>query len=202
MKRNLVLAGVLAAVVGLYGFSVTRATGDTVTICVKRSGLVYVIGDGFRRSECRGTDQLISWNTEGVPGPQGPAGADGANGADGAQGPQGEQGPAGADGADGAQGPQGPQGPAGTGGGTLNTYQRTATNPSIPPSDVALIDAQCDAGDRIISGGFTLGNPKLQVVESHANLGAPQAWRVGIYNSHALLDHAASVFALCSDITP
>jgi hypothetical protein len=102
MKRAHVLfGGAFVLVIGLYGVASSRAAGREITICVKRSGLVYVIGDGFRRSECRGTDQLISWSAESVPGPQGPAGAHGVDGTNGAPG------------ADGAAGPQGPQGPQG-----------------------------------------------------------------------------------------
>src|SRR3989344_7385047 len=51
-------------------WTLTHAEGTTITICVKDSGKVYVVGEGFRETDCRGHDQLLSWNIEGQPGPQ------------------------------------------------------------------------------------------------------------------------------------
>jgi hypothetical protein len=66
---------------------------------------------------CKSTEQAVSWNTEGPPGPKGATGPEGPKGATGPEGPKGPiglTGPAGPKGATGATGPIGPEGPAGT----------------------------------------------------------------------------------------
>jgi hypothetical protein len=101
-KKTLAGFLVLASLAGFATFTVARADSPTITVCVKESGLLYVIGDGFRRADCRRNDQLITWNIGGTPGPQGPQGPIGPQGVAGATGPQGPQG---------TQGVAGPQGP-------------------------------------------------------------------------------------------
>jgi len=193
MKRTHLLgAAVLALVLGLAGYSSLRAAGDTITVCVKRSGLVYVIGDGFRRSDCRPNDSLLSWGSEGTPGPQGE------------QGPQGEpgpQGPAGADGAQGPQGeqgPQGPQGPAGTGGDASALY--TVELPVVVYySANQQLGVFCEAGDEVVSGGYLLLNSSLQVFQSSPNSDG-DGWIVGISNPLSS-NLSATLFARCRDVS-
>ncbi len=78
---------------------------DVLYACIgKTAGLMRLVEAG---ASCRSGETLVSWNVQGVPGPQG------------AQGPQGVQGPAGLNGApglDGAPGPAGPAGPRGPAG--------------------------------------------------------------------------------------
>src|SRR3989344_6196884 len=95
--------------IGLWTYS--QAIGDTINVCVKKSGLIYVIGDGFRRSDCKNNDTLLSWNTQGPkgdPGPQGLQGEIGPMGTNGDKGDTGEQGPIGLMGLQGIQGEPGP----------------------------------------------------------------------------------------------
>jgi len=102
-KVILTLAITLAVVIlsiGLWSYS--RAIGDTISVCVRKSGLVYVIGEGFRRDDCKKNDKLLTW---GIQGPKGDKGDKGEKGDPGEQGIQGEQG---------VQGPQGEQGLPGT----------------------------------------------------------------------------------------
>jgi hypothetical protein len=43
-----------------------------IQLCIKNSGTVFIVGEGFRKADCRRNDRLISINTTGIPGPQGP----------------------------------------------------------------------------------------------------------------------------------
>ena len=62
--------------------------------------MVYVIGAGFRREDCRRNESLLTWNTQGIQGPQGEKGEKGDQGNPGSQGLMGSQGPNGMDGKD------------------------------------------------------------------------------------------------------
>jgi len=87
MKKIMVLFIGLSLVLGLWAY--TKANGEEVTVCVGRNGLMHVIGEGFRRTECRRGETLLSWNTQGEKGDTGE------------QGEQGEKGDKGDDGEDG-----------------------------------------------------------------------------------------------------
>jgi len=191
MKRIHILVAAVLAVAGvLYGYSSLRAAGDTITVCVKRSGLVYVIGEGFRRSECGPRDQLLSWGTEGVPGPQGP---------------QGEAGPQGPQGEPGEQGPQGPQGPAGSSG-ALNLYRVTSAIEFIGIGGTKTATAHCHPGDQILSGGHFINGSTVQVLQSRPELPS-NTWVVEASTANppaGILPGVGDVaaYALCNDITP
>jgi hypothetical protein len=113
---------------------------DTLSLCIGQLGKIVEVNNP---DDCFPPKRLITWDSDGVPGPagpQGPAGAQGEPGATGAAGPQGPQGPVGptgavgatgatgaagvqgptgatgAQGPEGAQGAQGPQGPTGIAG--------------------------------------------------------------------------------------
>jgi len=75
---------------GMWTYS--RATGSQITVCVKKSGLIYVIGEDFKRTDCKKSDSLLSWNSEGVQGPKGDKGDQGDIGPIGPQGPKGDKG--------------------------------------------------------------------------------------------------------------
>lgn len=117
------LAGVVA--LSLFASTVVRAQGPTITVCVKNNGAMFLIGESFRRADCRSNEQLLSWNIAGPQGPQGPQGVPGVAGQAGPRGETGSQGPAGVNGLPGAAGvqgppgPTGPQGPAGTSAGSI-----------------------------------------------------------------------------------
>ncbi len=48
--------------------------------CIKRSGRVYIIGEEYRRQECRLNDVVTTLSTEEIAGPQGPSGPEGPKG--------------------------------------------------------------------------------------------------------------------------
>lgn len=181
------LTSAIVLIVLLGTWTIAKAEGTMITICVRPNGLVYVIGDGFRRTDCRGRDQLLTWNTVG------PAGADGATG------PQGPMGPRGFTGA------IGPQGPAGTTG-RLNMYRVTSPIVSVGIAGTEIATATCGSGDQILSGGFFMQGSTMQILQSRPAV-TTEAWQVegstanppaGILPGIGLL----AAYAWCSDLTP
>lgn len=67
-------------------FYVTASDADKITVCVKQSGLMFLRGEGFRKTECLKGESTLSWNIQGIPGEKGDAGVDGKNGIDGKDG--------------------------------------------------------------------------------------------------------------------
>ena len=70
-RTRIVAASAVALALAVVGIATTRAAGSEVMLCVKRIGLVYMVGEGFRRADCHPGDTLVSLNTAGAPGPQG-----------------------------------------------------------------------------------------------------------------------------------
>lgn len=98
------------AILFLGAWTYTRAVGSQITVCVKKSGLVYVIGQEFKRADCKKGDSLLSWNSEGIQGPKGEKGEQGEVGPMGPQGPKGDKGDVGEQGPIGLTGPKGDPG--------------------------------------------------------------------------------------------
>lgn len=94
MKKNLYglpVFLIFVTVLSVSAFTYTKAEGVLLEVCVKKSGLIYVIGEDFRRSECKKNDALLSWNTSGIQGSKGDTGPQGIKGDKGDVGPQGEK---------------------------------------------------------------------------------------------------------------
>jgi hypothetical protein len=77
MYRNIfiptiITISVLVLALGLW--TITRANGDEIKVCVNRLGLMFVLGEGFRETECWRGETLLSWNKQGPPGPKGEKG--------------------------------------------------------------------------------------------------------------------------------
>lgn len=132
-----------------------------------------------------------SVGAQGVQGPVGPAGAVGAQGA---QGVQGAQGLAGATGATGATGPQGP---AGAGLSRSQTY-KVESSVSIDPGTLGETSASCaDDNDVLLSGGYRLPSPGMQVYRSEAfPFFANQTWVATAVNNGEI-SGVLRVSALC-----
>lgn len=91
-----------------------KAEGEQISVCVKKSGLVYVIGEDFKQADCKNNDSSLTWNITGPQGLKGDKGDTGERGLVGLTGPQGIQGEPGPKGDMGEQGLQGEQGPTGS----------------------------------------------------------------------------------------
>jgi hypothetical protein len=95
-------------------FTYVKADGGTLSICVNKTGVVYMVGNGFLFKKCQSNDQLVTWNIQGSKGDTGAVGPIGPQGLVGTTGPvgsQGIQGPVGATST--IAGPMGPQGDRG-----------------------------------------------------------------------------------------
>ena len=137
--RRYLLVGLVGMLVVAAGVAVAQeTTSGVIEACVSQAtGRVRVIGEG---EVCRANEYPLSWNIEGLQGPQGEPGEQGPPGIQGEPGPQGPAGP---------QGPVGPQGPAGDG----SVYYRSVTETS--DWDVSVF---CDLRDAAIQGGAYLDN--------------------------------------------
>jgi hypothetical protein len=95
---------------------------------------------------------------QGAPGPQGPAGPRGAPGEAGPPGPKGDTGPPGANG---LQGPPGSPGPRGSSFEINAVYSEQTV---VPPGEFRFANAICAPGERVIGGGYTVGDVGRAIV--------------------------------------
>lgn len=177
---GLVVVGLILATAG----AVTAQSTGVITGCVQnKTGLLKVITSGTCNPQ---TETVLTWNAQGVPGPQGEQGP---------QGPQGEQ------------GPQGPQGPAGVSGYTLVTKAR-----ELPPRTLDFEDARCPSGKKVLGGGvFTFDfideNGNLvsqgddQPIEIKESFPVDNGWRVTAFNHDFISSKGIKVYATCADVT-
>jgi hypothetical protein len=97
----------------------------------------------------------------------------------------------------GTPGPPGPQGPQGPPGGLNNVVTRFATSDEIPVGNTGGATAQCQAGERVVGGGFTVestnglpsntatmaNGPSLANGNPPAQGGTATAWTAAINNA-------------------
>ena len=114
MNKKLFILPIVLAIVFAGAWAYMKAEGGQISVCVKKGGLVYVIGSDFRRQYCKKNDSLLTWNITGPQGPKGDQGAVGLVGPKGDKGDAGEQGSIGLTGPQGIQGETGPKGENGT----------------------------------------------------------------------------------------
>jgi hypothetical protein len=145
----LVASLLTAAIVGGAAVMVSAQSPSSGPIhaCVQKSSAQVRIVSG--PSDCTNSETYLTWNREGVPGPQGPQGEQGEPGASGALGPIGPAGPVGPQGPVGPVGPEGPQGPPGDDGAGLASIDDleglSCSNDGFPGS----VDVQTDDDGQI-----------------------------------------------------
>lgn len=188
------LQGVLFVVVvaaSLISWTLAQAVSPAVTVCVKNGGTMYMVGEGFKRADCKDNDRLLSWNITGPQGPQGLQGVPGATGQVGQQGPIGETGADGLQGPAGPQGPQGVQGPTGATTGSLinksRVYQKN-TGGDFNSREFRVVETFCDAANDILLTSyyetFSSGFPYSFRLESFRPIFSPSgidSARLGFY---------------------
>jgi hypothetical protein len=151
----------------------------------------------FDKDDRKDRDNSNQTGTQGPPGPAGPPGATGATG------PQGIQGPSGENGTNGLPGPPGiTQLINGT-----NVY--FVTNATINSEDESSIEAvaQCQPGDFVINGGYTVlgGDNELTETLINTQITDPPGggWRVVQYTEPAIPSGVVlTVNAYCFDNSP
>jgi hypothetical protein len=62
------------------------AEGAEIKACANDRGVIYMVGDGFAKTQCAKNEKLISWNVSGAQGPQGEKGDKGDKGEPGEEG--------------------------------------------------------------------------------------------------------------------
>ncbi len=152
------LVGIVSLIVVSLGvWAYAEAAGNELSVCVKRSGAMFVVGGGFRQSDCNGNDQLLTLN---IQGPKGDKGDKGDTGTQGIQGVQGPRGPAGADGAVGPQGPAGATGATGATGPAASGRILISNGPSnyiLPPHTTTSWSWNVPAGTGVYSAFVRIG---------------------------------------------
>jgi hypothetical protein len=174
----------LVAVAGAAYAAVSRTghpSAETITACAsKASGRLRVApASGL----CRRSENRLSWNVAGPPGPKGdpgpagpqgergaagPAGEAGAPGPRGEPGARGEVGPAGPAGERGPVGPQGPAGPQGTPGRGLSSFDDLAGLPCTASGRTGTVSIRFDANDEATIV-CAVGEPAPQPVRLRVN---------------------------------
>jgi len=80
-KLSIALFGIGILFISSFLWTYIQANnGGEITVCVKENGAMYLIGEGFKRTECKGKQQLLSWNTQGLQGEKGEKGEKGDKG--------------------------------------------------------------------------------------------------------------------------
>lgn len=123
------------------------AVENEIAACVKpgTGQIVGLLDDGT----CKDSEELLTWNIQGLqgePGPAGPAGPQGPQGEPGPVGPTGPQGPEGPQGEQGLIGPQGEQGPQGEPGPAGPAGEQGLPGPVGPQGEQGLVGLQGEQG--------------------------------------------------------
>ncbi len=112
-KKNILIlsVGIIIGSVIVGTISITKASSNAeLTVCVTKDGTTHMVGDTFKRDECKKNEKLVTFNVQGPKGDTGATGAQGISGVIGVKGEKGDKGDLGLDGAKGDVGPQGPKG--------------------------------------------------------------------------------------------
>jgi hypothetical protein len=168
-KKNLVIISVV--ILSLILVWAVQAEGEQIYACVRSNGGVRILLEG--ETECKNNEQLMTWNIQGLPGPQG------------------EPGP---------EGPAGPAGPPGTtswygltdipdgfSDGTdegLTGWEMVVEDFTLPGHDLRSVLIWCPYGKVVLGGGFDV--PKeVQVTHSGPNPASSykNQWYIHIYNT-------------------
>ena len=72
--KNTLLLFIATCAVSLSVWTYIQAQGETISVCVGKTGAMYMVGEGFRQQDCRRNERLMSWSITGPQGPQGEKG--------------------------------------------------------------------------------------------------------------------------------
>lgn len=186
---------------------------QTVSLCVLRSGLVYVVGQGFRAKDCSRNAQLISISTgqQGSPGSAGPQGPAGDKGPTGDKGPVGDQGPVGLPGPQGDQGLPGPDGnpgpqgmpgekgdPGVAGASGVSGWEMVSAISSNTAGADKTQSVMCPTGKRVVGGGYVVNTTSSSYHVPANYPSASDTWSVKIHRTDGSGAWTFTVTALCA----
>lgn len=77
---SVLILGIFVGALVTGSVPVSSASSGEITVCVRKNGAMYMIGENFKRSDCRKGEQLIAFNAQGQVGQQGPQGVAGKDG--------------------------------------------------------------------------------------------------------------------------
>ncbi|MBI5457963.1 collagen-like protein [Candidatus Kaiserbacteria bacterium] len=184
---------------------VSASAAQQLTLCAQKSGVVFVVGEGFRRTECRGNERLIRLDvSRGEQGPAGPAGPQGPKGDKGDKGDTGDTGPVGPEGPQGPQGQKGEQGVAGNSGAVRIEGTPISSAPGAGGGAQVTATATCPTGV-LLGGGANVtnssGTSNGSVILSSSYPSDATTW-TAVGTVRAVLAASAEMvvqaFALCS----
>jgi len=194
-------------------------TTESITICVKNSGLIYVVGQGFRRTDCKKNDKLFDINVDSINGKEGPIGPKGDNGIDGKDGIscwdsnsdgirdlledvnndgvvdvndcRGQTGLTGEKGNPGIDGVNGQNGISGS-----EIVTATSANDSADKT----VTATCSGTKKVVGGGgkISVQSGTIAILDSYPS--ADNQWSISAVETKSYsLDWNASCYAICVD---
>lgn len=90
MKKYILFSAIsISLLLVILSYNFVKAQSEQITLCIKNSGLVFVMSERSKKAECTRNDQTLVFNKTGE---QGPKGDKGENGDIGPQGPKGDDG--------------------------------------------------------------------------------------------------------------
>ena len=160
---------------------------DELHACYNNSRHLLIIDDP---ANCGNNETAVSWNQQGLQGPQGLIGLTGPAGANGLTGPQGNP------------GQQGNPGPAGAGG--LSNFEIVFTTSPLASDQFVAISLPCPAGKQVISGGFDIQSQGGGVIEIVTSGPFNFGWAVRARASANFQNNQwqLAVTALCATVAP
>ena len=180
---GMALASALVLAVGSsVALGAIPGAGGVISGCFAKTGGDLRVIDAAANNSCKSNELPLSWNQQGIAGPQG------VQGPVGPAGPQGPAGPAGA---------QGPAGPAGVSG-----YEIVSQPVTFDANSVVGIAATCPTGKVVLGGGWRpsgifLAMPPYAVQDRPDGL---TGWFVSIRNENAF-DIDGFIYAVCANVT-
>lgn len=169
----------------------------SVTLCVKNSGTVFMIGEGFKVANCRNNDKLINIDlSHGIQGPKGDTGEKGDKGDPGEVGQQGEQG---------IQGEVGPQGLAGSNGADgrdgvdgVSEWQKVPGLMETSTSDDQTATATCPDGKKVVGGGYLVTSENTSYYAKSSYPSSETTWTSTVHRGGSgTASWGLTSFAIC-----
>ena len=77
------------------------------------------------------------------------------------------------------------------------TMRHTNSPAAIAPGGTAIATVQCLAGEKVLGGGYSIGNAFVTVADNVPTAGPPEGWEVFAHNPD-VLTHYVAAWAICA----